>query len=70
MNNPDFRAQQEAEHERYQMLTDAMNECVAKGVSCKALLTLTMECCFNSEDLINLLQKDVARIKAKLEAME
>lgn len=70
MANPDFRAQQELEEERYQALSDAIDECVLKGVSVRSLHTLANESCFNSKDLINLLQKDIKRMKAKLEALQ
>lgn len=65
----DFRAQQELEEERYQALSDALDECVLKGVSVRSLHTLSNESCFNSKDLINLLQKDIKRMKAKLESL-
>lgn len=70
LTNPDFQAQQEAESERYQLLSDAMAECCAKGVSVKALHTLAMESCFNAKDLVLIMQADVKRIKEKLEAMQ
>lgn len=63
-------AAQEAEAERYQLLTDAMNECVAKNISMKALHTLAMETCFNAKDLTQLLRLDVARIQKKLEELK
>lgn len=56
----------EAESERYQLLSDAMNECVIKNVSMKTLHTLAMETSFNAKDLTQLLRLDIARIQKKL----
>lgn len=70
LTNPDFQAQQEAEAERYQLLSDAIAECCAKGVSYKTLHILAMESCFNAKDLLLIMQADVKRIKEKLEAMQ
>ena len=62
----DFRAQQELEEERYQALSDAIDECVLKGVSVRSLHTLANESCFNSKDLENILQKEIKRICEKI----
>ncbi len=77
LTNPDFQAQQEAEAERYQLLSDAIAECCAKGVSYKTLHILAMESCFNAKDLLLIMQADVKRmqadvkrIKEKLEALQ